>query len=215
MSLDRNEKLALFIRKILGLSEDTWLDCLDVLRRLKATNIIFDFRPGSMEELAGAAAKWVQKTKSILIAPDLWDELEGTLDPELRFTVFHEVGHAVLNHSDRNRNFGGALQHGRFIKHDEDAADQFAVAFVMPITIATTTNVSDSKSLQRMYGLPEDKTHLRMVDLRMYLQHASEEDRNDIKSIDLFDAEAWLRKNAFQSKNIDRSIPTKDEDWDF
>ena len=215
MSLDRTEKLALFIRKVLGLSEDTWLDCLDVLRRLKAINVIFDFRPGTMAELGGAAAKWIQKTKTILIAPDLWDELEGSVNPEIRFTVFHEVGHAVMNHSDRNRNFGGAYQAGRFVESDEDEADRFAMALAMPMTIVNTTNVSDKKSLIRQFGLPEDKTELRMVDLQMQIRHPSEKVEAAIAEIDLFDAEYWLKTNAFKNKHLDRSVPTQDEDWDF
>jgi Zn-dependent peptidase ImmA (M78 family) len=168
-----------------------------------------------MEELGGAAARWLHKTKTILIAPDLWDELEWTTNPELRFTIFHEVGHAVLKHSDRNRNFGGAFQAGKTVERDEDEADRFAMAFVMPLTISTSANVADKQALIRNYGLPEDKTELRMVDLQMHVRHASHEAEVAIHKIEMFDAETWLRNTAFRNKHVDRSVPTKNEDWDF
>ena len=101
--MDSIEKLAIFFRTVLGIPEDIRPDLMDVLRRAKFMKVIKDFRPGSADELRGAAATWVRKSKAILIAPDLWDKLKDGDDADLRFTVFHELGHAALNHADRNR----------------------------------------------------------------------------------------------------------------
>lgn len=213
--MDSIERLALLVRKGLGISEDVKLDCLDLLRRLKWVKAIFDFRPGAPHELDGAAAKWIKESRTILISSIFWDELKNIENAEVRFTILHEIGHALLNHADRRRNFGGTKQHGQYIGPDEDEADRFALAISIPLNWAHTLNITDKSSLTRQFGLPEKQIELRMVDLHMHLRDQSPQTQAVLEEIELFDAETWLKGRMENNMTLNRSVPTKDEDWDF
>lgn len=186
------EKLAIETRAMLGIPDDERPDLLDLLRRLRMRGIIADFRQASGEELGEADARWDKETKFILISERIWDQLENTEDGEIRFTIYHEVGHAVLNHPTRNRMPDGRLQFGRDIERHELEADDFGLAFGIPLNIPTDPFNLDR--LVKQFGLTKLMTERRMSALQKGLRSS--------------DIVPWKVSPATVE-------PTKDDDWDF
>lgn len=118
--------------------------------------------------MSGRDAFWEAPTRSILLSPALWERVQDTDDTDARFTVFHEIGHAVLGHTSRNRRPAAAQQFGRSVEPDENEADEFARAFATPLKFAkVATNVA---VLIGKFGLPTDQADKRLVDLERHIR---------------------------------------------
>lgn len=179
--MTRIDNLAELLREQLGIPDDIRPDALDVLRRLKITKVI----SGYVEDpkAAGRDARWDADNRVIYLSTALWHAIADDSDYDARFTVFHEVGHAVLGHTHRNRRTSGKLQFGRLIEADELDADQFALAFAMPIKFATLARTSDIAALANEFGLPEVQVAKRVAELQRHLRisqrQAAEQDSDN------------------------------------
>ena len=185
------ERLASETRVLLGIPDDERPDLLDLLRRLRMRGVISDFRSAGENELGKADARWVREDKLILVSDRIWDRLEDAQEGDVRFTVYHEVGHAVLNHPTRNRMPDGRLQFGRDIERHELEADDFALAFGIPLNIPT--DPFDLGLLVKQFGLTELMTSRRMHALQKGIRPS----------------------RALPWKDFSMVEPTTDDDWNF
>ncbi|MBE0578877.1 ImmA/IrrE family metallo-endopeptidase [Devosia sp.] len=192
------EELVLRLRAHLGIPDDTLLDVLDTLRRMKIAGIISDYRRDEDHVLADAVAMWDDSTRTIVLSDALWEGLEHA-DPEIRFTVFHEIGHAVLGHAARNRKIAGKRQFGRSIEFDEQEADDFALAFAIPLRSASNLDIYDADALAQQFGLSVAMAERRMISLQRYskypnrLEDAAEPEDNYAEAMGLmrFNTITW------------------------
>jgi Predicted Zn peptidase len=179
------EKIANDLRSQLGYGG------VDLLVLLRMRGIISDLGPDESNVLGDVAARWNKEDKSILIANDVWEKLETSEDGDVRFTIYHEIGHAVLNHPSRNRKSGGRPQFGRDIERHELEADDFALAFAIPADlIPRGANIA---FLVRRFGLTEFMTGRRMASLKKGVRPSA--------------SAPWA--------GLPNSVQTEDEDWDF
>lgn len=193
-TLNSMETISQRLREQLGVPEDMLLSPLDVLRRMKISKVIRDFREDT--SLSDAQeAKWDVEQRTVLLSSALWSKVNFADDPEARFTVFHEIGHAVLGHGDRNRLKLGKLQHGRSIERDEMEADDFALAFAIPLYFATDVAKMTAEDVQRQFGLASAMVDRRLVDLQRVSRKAIayKEDSQD----NYAEAMGLMRLNAF------------------
>lgn len=184
------DDLAKRLREQLGIPDDLRPDALDVLRRMKISKVISDYVEDP--EAIGRDARWDADNRIIYLSTELWSAvLEGN-DYDARFTVFHEVGHAVLGHTHRNRLTTGKPQFGRFVEADESDADRFALAFAIPLKFAGFADTSNIASLGDLFGLSQAQTSRRVVDLQRELRRQTTEDDFDSYA----DAMSAMRTNA-------------------
>lgn len=162
------ETLADQLRERIGIPDDVHPDALDVLRRLKITKVIADFKEDA--NLAGREARWEEKNRTIALSPTLWSAIQGNDDADARFTVFHEVGHAVLGHTARNRRTAGRAQFGKIVEADEAEADAFALSFAIPLKFSHSAGRLDVPQVVALFGLPSTQASRRLVDLQRHLR---------------------------------------------
>ena len=191
--MNRIDTVAQRLRDQLGIPDDIRLETLDVLRRMKISKAISDYREDS--EAAGRDARWDADGRIIHMSPELWTAIQATNDNDARFTVLHEVGHAVLGHTHRNRLTNGKLQHGKTIEADESDADQFALAFAIPLKFAEEASSLEVATLADMFGLPPNQASRRLVDLQRHMRVRTRE-APDLDSDSYADAMSAMRINA-------------------
>lgn len=166
--MDYKEQVAIELREKLGIPADTLIDPIDLLRRLKFAKVISGYKPSYVSS-NGNAAWWDSTTREIVISPLLWRDLRsGAPSKEARFTVFHELAHAVLGHSKRNRKSGGKVQFGAYTEYDEIEADDLALALMIPLTLVDVAPIRDINALSAMFGMPRDQASHRAVILQKY-----------------------------------------------
>ncbi len=168
--MKRIEDLVLRLRADLGIPDDERPDLLDLLRRLKFAGVISDYGPDVQGTLGDVVARWDSASRTITIAAHLWHQLEGESDPETRFTIFHEVGHAALGHVARNRRMQGKPQFGRNVEFDELEADDFALAFAIPLNFAGSTDLANTDQLATQFGLSRVHASRRLVALEKHVR---------------------------------------------
>jgi hypothetical protein len=162
---DHIKKIANRTRELLGITGDIYLDAADVLLRLRIAKIIKNFVVVPDATLTGAQARWDPESRTIAIQQAVWNLLEKG-NHEARFTIFHEVGHAVLGHSKRYRKAEGAVQFGQYTQLDEADADEFAMMFAIPDDLAKTTSVTSPEELSERFGFPLSFASKRLVTLQ-------------------------------------------------
>lgn len=196
--MNKIENLVLRLRTHLGIPDDTLPELVDVLRRLKIAGVITGFGPDENGVLGDIAAMWDPSTRMIILSDRLWERLEGESDSETRFTIFHEIGHAVLDHTARYRKLDGRLQFGRSIEFDEVEADDFALAFAIPLTFAEKADLSDIAKLAEQFGLSPHMADRRKVELQRYARQMDKINRPELDEPEdsYADAMAEMRINA-------------------
>lgn len=166
--MSKIEKLAIWLRSVLGIPDDVRLDPVDVLRRLRISKFIADFSVVPDKGMHGRAARWIADRRIILLSASLWERLTKNDDSDATFTIFHEVGHAALGHGTRNRMAMGKLQFGAYTTPDEQDADEFALAFAIPLSLIRQFDITDAECLARQSGLPSSMTDRRMIALQKH-----------------------------------------------
>jgi Zn-dependent peptidase ImmA (M78 family) len=95
--------------------------------------------------------------------------------PRARFTIAHELGHAVLGHKKtRHRNVSGrAIEKiAPSIVRDEDEADRFAAAFLSPLHLAGNPLLAHPTYLVDRFGLSLKAAELRLAELQRLYRRA-------------------------------------------
>lgn len=189
------DELAEELRERLGIPDDIRLDALDLLRRMKISKVISNFEEDP--KATGRDARWDCDSRTIYLSTELWHAIQATNDNDARFTVLHEVGHAVLGHTHRNRRTGGSRQFGKMVESDEQDADAFALALAVPLKFAEDAGTLDVVSLADRYGLPQSQADRRLVDLQRHMRAAARE-QSKLENDSYADAMSAMRINAFK-----------------
>lgn len=151
------------LREDLGIPLDIIIDPLDLLRRARIAGVIKNF--SASPKLQSNDAHWNAEIREISFSQNIWNEIIGVCSPETRFTVFHEIGHAVLGHSSRYR-LSRRPQFGRTVEPDEADSDEFAAAFGIPEHLARGLPALTIESFASTFGLPPDLIGHRVSQLQ-------------------------------------------------
>lgn len=162
---DDFDSLAVSVRTRLGIPFDERPDLIDLLRRARYVGLISDYQFVPAGQLGDAYARWDAVGRIIWIRDDKREALEAS-DAEATFTVFHELSHAVLGHSARDRRLEGTWQHGRFIEADEADADRLARALMAPYGLAAIRQDTTAAEIASRFGLPLQHAAIRTEDLK-------------------------------------------------
>lgn len=164
------ESLASRSREMLGIPDDERPDPIDLLRRAKFAKVIGDWRFVPDDQLPRAEANWDDASREILIRDSLRARIENG-EADAAFTVFHELGHVLLGHGQRNRAPDGNRQFGRFIENDENEADLLASALMAPAHLSGVDDLTTVEALARRFRLPLNKAQARLLELQRQRRH--------------------------------------------
>lgn len=167
------ETLVEKLRMELGVPEDIRPDPIDILRRMRISGRISSFEFVDSASLPNDDARWNPDSRSILVRSEVAGKAEAGSEEDT-FTIFHEMGHAVLNHPVRNRRTGiDRLQFGRLIEGDERDADRFARTFMAPIATSAVTQDTTLEEFRSTYGMPTNQAVVRLEELKRFRRHQS------------------------------------------
>lgn len=111
--------------------------------------------------MAGVEAVCVPETATITLTDTTYNAARRN-DPRTRFTIFHELGHFVLQHSKvlARRNI-----EAKPYLDSEWQADQFSAEITMPLQIIKARGLSSATELARFFGvsLPAAANRLRSL----------------------------------------------------
>ncbi|MFP3428711.1 ImmA/IrrE family metallo-endopeptidase [Paraburkholderia sp. SIMBA_061] len=112
----------------------------------------------------GVEACWVPEDLTLYLTDHVY-KAACTDDPRALFTVFHEMGHALLGH---RRTLNREIP-GREIKTYEDSewqANQFAAEFLMPLDEIVRYGLATEGQLMQRFGVSMDAARIRLNRLR-------------------------------------------------
>lgn len=136
--------------------------CLrSVLDQAKAVGLIDGWV--EVDELCEGDGEWDSATRTIFYRRGVVDGANRG-NPYNRFTVWHEIGHAVLGHEGRrNRSYRKTLaeQFSAAIKVDEREADSFAAACLIPTDRIGTNDSLAPDELKRRFGTSSTTAEIR------------------------------------------------------
>lgn len=139
---------------------------------------------------------WNPATKRISLSQDIETRLLDPTDGQARFTLYHEIAHAVLGHDTRHRKAEGKHQFGRRIETDERDADDFAIAFAIPPNLVDLSRIPAAANLAAKFGVPIDmvETYLPTLHKRGRLTRELPEDEDNY-----VEAMRLMRLNSLRS----------------
>lgn len=112
----------------------------------------------------GVEACWVPEDLTLYLTERVYKAACNN-EPRALFTVFHEMGHALLGHRRTlNREIPG-LEIKRF-EDSEWQADQFAAEFLMPLDEIVRYNLATEGQLMSRFGVSMDAARVRLKRLR-------------------------------------------------
>lgn len=152
---NRFSKIVDQLRERLGVPLDRFLDVADLLLRLRIEGLIRDFQTVPASALSDIDARWDASDGIITIRQDAYDRAVAG-NPHDRFTIAHEIGHAILGHPGRNRKVGGKIQFGQYLAAHELEADDFAIALLAPSVLVDLTITETPQQLAIDFGLPAE-----------------------------------------------------------
>lgn len=162
--LNAFEDIVKKVREFLGIPNDLNVDPIDALNRAMIGNYISGYQFVPDAHLPLDEARWDSESRTIFMRQSLEDGIKRS-DANSRFTVFHELAHAILGHSKRNRKPEGSKQFGRYTEPDERDADDFAAEFSAPLHLALLLNIKTTDDFVRYFGIPESIADSRLVAL--------------------------------------------------
>jgi hypothetical protein len=112
----------------------------------------------------GVEACWVPEDLTLYLTESVYKAACAN-DPRALFTVFHEMGHALLGH---RRTLNREIP-GREIKTYEDSewqANQFAAEFLMPLDEIVRYSLATEAQLMIRFGVSMDAARIRLNRLR-------------------------------------------------
>lgn len=193
--MKRIEDLAIRLRSVLGIPDDVRPASLDTLTRMQIAGVISDF--GVQDDVsANAAAAWLSDERKVSISSQAWADMQSIDASETRFTTYHEIGHAVLGHSNRLRKFGGDKQFGARTDFEEDEADFFAEAFAVPLSHAFRAPLHDIGLFTAYSGLPPNHAERRMASLQRYIRELTAAVSDGEPDDSYAEAMSIMRRNA-------------------
>jgi len=134
------------------------------LERLLIYSITYDVVENRGALPPGVEACWVPENLTLYLTNRVYNEACAN-DPRALFTVFHEMGHALLGH---RRTLNREVP-GREIKTYEDSewqANQFAAEFLMPLEEIVRYNLTTEGQLMSRFGVSMAAARIRLSRLR-------------------------------------------------
>ena len=159
------DQIAQILRKELGVDDDTWLDVLDALRRMKYCGYLQDYICLPDGQLPDAEAMFVADERRIYLRQSIYDAAERE-DPHARFTVAHEMAHCALYHQHtRKRGVAVSAFEKKVFKREEKPADKFAAAFLAPFHKAAFNLNTTAAQLAQRFGLSASMSKTRVGEM--------------------------------------------------
>lgn len=112
--------------------------------------------------MAGVEAMCMPETATIVLTPSTY-EAACRNDPRTRFTIFHELGHFVLQH---NKVFGRCNVEAKPYLDSEWQADQFSAEITMPLHIILNKNLFRASEIANFFGVSFSAASYRLKQLR-------------------------------------------------
>jgi len=149
-----------------GIPEDTRPDMMDLLirMRIKGTLVAVDVS----DEPTGYAGEYDPSRNTITIRKAVADRQS----PRDRFTIAHEIGHKLGDHSStRYRRADGAKQFGRQKEQDEEEANAFAAALLIPEKLADVDPSTTATQLADRFAVSLRVAEIRLKFLQRRYRH--------------------------------------------
>ena len=185
--MDEFDKIAKSVRSHLDLDGRGFIDTTSLLDGAKAAGLIKDYRGVKDLALPEDGARWIAEESTIVVRESVqlgaWEE-----EPRARFTIAHELAHAILRHPTRNRRASGALQHGRSIKQHEDDADALAVAILAPMHLVLALNPESAKEIASEFGITPWHAEQRFIHMQKLPEYAEQRRALVLARAELFDS---------------------------
>lgn len=147
------------VRTVLGLPDTAVpLDpFLEGLTRYGITVDVLD-EEESLQMLPGVEAMCIPETATIVLTAQTYRAARRN-DARTRFTIFHELGHFVLNHSK-------ALQRNNFdakpYLDSEWQADQFSAEITMPLSVIIQNKIFTAEEIAKQFGVSPPAAQTRL-----------------------------------------------------
>jgi Zn-dependent peptidase ImmA (M78 family) len=150
------EQLARTIRVELGIDDQTKVDPIAFLRRLKHAGYIIDYVRLPDSCLPDAEGKYNPEAKKIYLRESAYNGAENG-NPRDCFTIFHEGAHALFGHQyERKRSSTAQAQVEKrvpSIRKDETDADKLAISIMAPLHKAEFTLQTTQAQIAARFGL--------------------------------------------------------------
>lgn len=165
------EAAAKSLRVKIGVDDELRPKMIDVLRTLKHSGIINDYVRVPNEAMPDVEAKFDPDNRKIFLRESTYIAAEREND-RARWTIAHEVGHAVFAHSktrNRSSNPGRIEKIAPSIRCDETQANKFAAAFLAPFHRADFSLETTPEQIARRFGVSVPAAVARVEELtRIY-----------------------------------------------
>ena len=160
------ESMASEFRMRNGVPDDFNLDLADLLRRMKITGEINNYRFVDPSESSRIKGRFVPEINEVHI----YENPESTSSNDTKFTIAHEIAHSIL-HGDfeRNRTKEGVIQFGKQVQIDEEEADILAGMLLIPARLLHGLRQKTIVEIAQTFGVSEHLARTRLVQLRLEL----------------------------------------------
>ena len=162
------EELAREYRRRLGVDHLPWFDPLTILMKLKRQLPGSNYSVVAPDEIAPPLAKWDSSRKLILIGDDTIAAANGPrADGRARFSVFHEVMHALGGHEgelNRVHSRSDIPQYAVKLRALESRTDKTAAAFVAPRHLISERWAAPEVAFR--FGMSLESARFRIEEIR-------------------------------------------------
>src|ERR1700724_27095 len=159
------DQIAQILRREIGVDDNTWLNVLDALRRMKYSGYLRDYICLLDSQLPDAEAIFVADERRIYLRQSIYDAAERE-DPHARFTVAHEIAHCALYHQHiRKRGIAVGAFEKKVFRRDEKQADKFAAAFLAPVHKVAFNLDTTATQLAQRFGFSASMSKTRVGEM--------------------------------------------------
>jgi hypothetical protein len=159
------------VREALGFADESFVDAIDLLDRAVGAGFIARYDVVEDTTLPDVEAHWRAEDRSITLRRSIHSNAAAE-EVRSRFTIAHELAHAVLGHPTRNRKVAGALQFGRSVTSDEIDADELAAAILAPLHLIDLSKHHTPQELANDFGMPIKAAERQFILLQNTAQHS-------------------------------------------
>lgn len=162
-------------REMLGIIDVEYIDLEAVLEIMVRLFPGFSYRCVPDDELHGAKGMYNSETDTMEIPNNVFLGMKNRI-PHFRFSVAHEIAHAVLRHEGvrfRHAERKAYEKANSNVWRDEREAEKFAAIFLAPTHLAKKCKTVEE--LQRTFGLSSDASEIRMKEIEANIRRTNGE----------------------------------------
>lgn len=201
--MDQFEQIAKSLRSQLVEDGKSFLDTTLLLNNAKALGLIEGHRDVADVDLPDDGAQWIAEERVIVIRDSVQLGAQAE-EPRARFTIVHELAHALLRHPTRNRRASGTFQHGRNVEQDEANADALALAILAPMHLIIAHNLTSAKEIASEFGITLWHAEQRLIRLQKSPEYAAQRRAYVARSTATFDSGDHFAAMAQMARNARR-----------